>query len=79
MSAPLSTITHPAIAKKPDALYRQLAALYDGMLRFFARRAALADLREYDDFALRDIGLARGDIEAAVYGRAVPPDRTRMS
>ncbi|CCM77183.1 DUF1127 domain-containing protein [Rhizobium mesoamericanum] len=39
------------------------------MLRHFARRAAIVRLRELDDEALKDIGLARSEIEAAAFGR----------
>lgn len=79
MSVSFSTIVHPDLARKSATLYRRLEALYGGMVRFFARRSALADLRDCDDFMLRDIGLARGDIEAAVHGRPVPPDWARTA
>jgi uncharacterized protein YjiS (DUF1127 family) len=38
----------------------------------------MASLRELDDRALRDIGLARSQIEAAVHGFMPPPNRGRI-
>ena len=46
---------------------------------YFVRRTAIATLRELDDRALRDIGLARSQIEAAVHGFVPLPDQGRMS
>jgi len=63
MSATLSTAT-----KRPGAFSRLLNACCDGVAVYFARRAAIATLRELDDRTLRDIGLARSQIEAAVGG-----------
>lgn len=42
-----------------------------------ARRAAIARLRALDDDALKDIGLARSEIEAAAYGLMTVPRRGR--
>ena len=41
------------------------------------RRQAIRALRELDDCALRDIGLARSQIEAAVYAFMTAPNRAR--
>jgi uncharacterized protein YjiS (DUF1127 family) len=41
------------------------------------RRAAIKELRELDDRALRDIGLSRWEVEKAV-GRFTRPDVTRI-
>ncbi|MDT3378236.1 DUF1127 domain-containing protein [Labrys neptuniae] len=79
MPVSFSTVVRPEFVKKRATRYRALGALRDAIVRFLARRAALADLRDHDDFALRDIGLARGDIEAAVYGRPIPPGGTKAS
>jgi len=46
--------------------------------RWFARRAALKSLREYSDRELLDIGLARSQIEAAIYGSLSRPGRGEM-
>jgi uncharacterized protein YjiS (DUF1127 family) len=43
-----------------------------------SRRQAVGALRELDDCALRDIGLARSQIEAAVYGFKTAPDQARI-
>jgi uncharacterized protein YjiS (DUF1127 family) len=39
--------------------------------RYFGHRAAIKSLRELDARALRDIGLTRSEIEAAVHGLPV--------
>ena len=51
--------------------------LWEGIARYFFRRAAIARLRELDDRALRDIGLTRSQIEAAVHGFTTAPNRAR--
>jgi uncharacterized protein YjiS (DUF1127 family) len=48
------------------------------MVRYFLCRAAVANLHELDDRALRDIGLSRSQIEAAVHGFVTLSDRARM-
>jgi uncharacterized protein YjiS (DUF1127 family) len=68
MSATPATIVRLAVTKRPGAFSRLLSAYCDGIARYFVRRAAIASLRELDDRALRDIGLARSQIEAAVDG-----------
>jgi uncharacterized protein YjiS (DUF1127 family) len=64
MSAIISTDIRPRAA----SLSRLLGAYCDRIARHFSHRAAVARLREFDDGALRDIGLARSEIEAAVHG-----------
>ncbi len=44
---------------------------------YLDRRAAITELRELDDRALRDIGLSRWEVEKAVGGFA-RPDVTRL-
>jgi uncharacterized protein YjiS (DUF1127 family) len=61
MSATLSTLIRPSIAKK-------LGARLDRLARYFVYRAAVIHLRGLDDEALRDIGLARDEIKNAVHG-----------
>ena len=41
-------------------------SLWRGYQRHLSRRAMTAALRQMDDHLLRDIGLSRGDIEAAI-------------
>ena len=72
MSATLSTIVQPAGTRQLGASLRIFSAAWDRIARYRAHRAAIASLREFDDRALRDIGLARSEIEAAVRGMIVP-------
>jgi uncharacterized protein YjiS (DUF1127 family) len=78
MSATLSTIVRPARTKSPGASLRFFNACWEGIARYFVHRAAIATLRELDDRALRDIGLARSQIEAAVHGFMTAPSRGRI-
>ena len=64
--------------EEAGAFSRLLSACCEGIARYFVRRAAIASLRELDDRALRDIGLARSQIEAAVHGFITAPGRARM-
>ena len=60
----------PAI-KVPQAsgsLSPSFRAFSTWVARYFDRRAAMASLSQLDDCALRDIGLARSQIEGAVHG-----------
>ncbi|RXT56388.1 hypothetical protein B6S44_04760 [Bosea sp. Tri-44] len=68
MSAFLPAITHPVTAKRSEALLRMPGALYRAIARYLDHRAAIADLREFDEQALQDIGINRSQIEAAVHG-----------
>ena len=76
MSATLSTLVRPAGTKSRGASLRILNAGWEGIARYVVRRAAMASLRELDDRALRDIGLTRSEIEAAVHGVGIAPNRT---
>jgi uncharacterized protein YjiS (DUF1127 family) len=86
MSVTLATIVRPKVAKRPATFARALSralsktfnACWYGVARHFARRAAIKTLRELDDRALRDIGLLRCQIEAAIHGFMTIPDRGRM-
>ena len=78
MSATLSTIARPRWTKSPGARLRIFSACWERIARYFVHRAAIANLRELDDSALRDIGLARSQIEAAVHGFMTAPDRARI-
>jgi uncharacterized protein YjiS (DUF1127 family) len=78
MSATLSTVIHPAGASRTGAGLLTVTASWKRIRRHFARRAAVAHLRELDDEGLRDIGLAYSEIEAAVHGFMTAPNRARM-
>ena len=78
MSITLATIVRPEVAKRASALSRLFTACMDEIVRYFVCRTAIASLRELDDRALRDIGLVRCQIEAAVHGFMTRPDRARM-
>ena len=69
MAAILSTFVLPAVTKGPGVFSRLLSAACEGIAGYLGRRTAIACLHDLDDGALRDIGLARFQIEAAVYGR----------
>ena len=69
MPAIFSTIILPAGIKGPGIVSRLLVGACERIAGYFGRRTAIACLHELDDRALRDIGLGRFQIEAAVYGR----------
>jgi uncharacterized protein YjiS (DUF1127 family) len=68
MPAILSTIDLPAVTKGLSVFSRLLSAACEGIAGYLSRRTAIACLHGLDDHALRDIGLDRFQIEAAVYG-----------
>jgi len=78
MSETLATIVRPEVTKRAKTLAQIFSACWDGIARHFACRTAIATLRELDDRALRDIGIARSQIEAAVHGFITLPDQGRM-
>ena len=78
MSASLATIVRPQVTKRANAFTQIFCACWDGIARHFVRRTAIASLSEHDDRALRDIGLERSQIEAAVYGFITLPDQARL-
>ena len=79
MSAMLSAIFQPAVTVRSGRYVRRLFhAWARDIAHYFARRAALKRLREFNDRELRDIGLSRGQLEAAVYGFITRPDPGRM-
>jgi uncharacterized protein YjiS (DUF1127 family) len=79
MSATSSVIVRPAAARRPATVSLMCIACWDAVAGYLVRRTAIATLRELDDRALRDIGIARSQIEAAVHGLNTLPDRARMS
>jgi uncharacterized protein YjiS (DUF1127 family) len=77
MPAILSAIILPAVIKGPGIVSRLLAGACERIAGYLGRRTAIACLHGIDDRALRDIGLVRSQIEAAVYGLIAlsgPPD-----
>ena len=78
MSATLSTLFQPAVTVRPGRYVRRLFhAWAHDIAHYFGRRAALQRLGELNDRELRDIGLTRGQVEAAVHGFITRSDRTR--
>jgi uncharacterized protein YjiS (DUF1127 family) len=78
MSATLATFVRPEVTKRPGAFAQLFSACWDGIARYFVRRAAIKRLHELDDRALRDIGLVRSQIEPAVDGFITLSDQARM-
>jgi uncharacterized protein YjiS (DUF1127 family) len=79
MSAMLSTLFQPAVTVRPGRYVRRLFHTWArDIAHYFGRRAALKRLREFNDRELRDIGLSRSQVEAAVYGFIARPDQGRM-
>ena len=79
MSGSLSVVVRPAIAKRPTIVSRFLVAAWDVLAGYVARRSAIITLHELDDRALRDIGIARSQIEAAVHGFITLSELGRIS
>jgi uncharacterized protein YjiS (DUF1127 family) len=69
MFAILATKVRPEISKDSGLVSPPFfRACWAGIAGYFDRRAAMASLCEFDDCALRDIGLIRSQIESAVQG-----------
>ena len=62
------TAAQTAIPASSDELIRRFGTRVHALLGYWHRRAAIKALRQLDDRALRDIGLSRCQIEAAVGG-----------
>ena len=75
MFATTSTIASPAGTTSPGALPGIFKAGWESITRYLVRRAAIASLRELDDRILRDLGIERSEIEAAVRGLVNAPIR----
>ena len=67
-----SAAGQPASQHSPAGLARLLGNWVNGVVVYWARREAIKTLRQMDDRALRDIGIARSQIEAAVHGVVDP-------
>ena len=68
----------PAIPNLLGGLVRQIGIGAHAVMSYWVRRDAIKALRELDDRALRDIGIARCNIETAVLGGAANPDMGRL-
>jgi uncharacterized protein YjiS (DUF1127 family) len=66
------TAAQVAIPTATGGSIRRAGIWVHALVAYWHRRAAIKTLRELDDRALRDIGLARCRIEAAVQGFADP-------
>jgi uncharacterized protein YjiS (DUF1127 family) len=64
-----STAAHPAVSGRVGGFVRWIGIWANALAAYLERRAAFKALQEMDDRGLRDIGLARCQIEDAVYGR----------
>lgn len=73
MFTTLSIFSRPDAAKHAVASYRVSGNAWRQPARYFAHRAAISRLREFEDFALKDIGISRSQIGAAVCGVATAP------
>ncbi|WP_161854098.1 DUF1127 domain-containing protein [Bradyrhizobium sp. CCBAU 051011] len=72
----LSTIVLPAVTTGLDSCSGLLSTACDRIADHLGRRTAVACLHDLDDRALRDIGLTRFQMEAAVFGRVTHSDKT---
>lgn len=78
MSTMSSAAAQTAIPGTSGGLIRRLGIWAHAFVAYWDRRAAVKALRELDDRALRDIGLARCHIEVAVGGGALNPEMGRL-
>ena len=74
-----SAVARPAVAKRPATVSPDLPRRLGRRAGYVVRRSAIATLRELDDRALSDIGIARSQIEAAVHGLIPSAERGRLS
>jgi uncharacterized protein YjiS (DUF1127 family) len=72
MSTLSSAAGRPAQPDASGGLVRRIEAGAHALLGYLERRAAIKTLRGLDDRALRDIGISRCQIEAAVGGALNP-------
>jgi uncharacterized protein YjiS (DUF1127 family) len=78
MSATLSTTVQPGVTNRSGTLSRVVVTCWDTITGYVVRRTAIATLNALDDRALRDIGIVRSQIEAAVRGLVSLPGQGRM-
>ena len=72
MTTIYSTATQPATSGALSGLVRLAGDWANGFATFLVRREAIKALRAMNDRELRDIGIHRSSIEAAVSGRPDP-------
>jgi uncharacterized protein YjiS (DUF1127 family) len=77
MSTISQSSAQPSIPQWPGGLVRWIAAGVHAVVAHWERRAVIRALLERDDRELRDIGIVRSQIEAAV-GGAFNPHRGNM-
>ena len=81
MTMTSSAAGQPASQSSGQVSFAGLTRLFGGwahgLVTYWARREAIKLLSEMDDRALRDIGIARSQIEAAV-GGALNPGMARL-
>lgn len=68
MTTIYSTAAQASASGRPGRFIPWIDSWANRLAAYLARRDAIKALREMDDRGLRDIGLARGQIEAAVHG-----------
>jgi uncharacterized protein YjiS (DUF1127 family) len=71
------TAGQPVIFTAMGGFFRLLGKSVNGIVNHLARRQAIQTLHELDDRALRDIGIERSRIDAAVRG-TIDPDYGRI-
>ena len=76
MAAPPAT--HSTFRGPLGGLAGLLGNLVNGLVASWVRRQAVKALSELDDRGLRDIGITRSHIEAAVYGGTMNPESGRL-
>jgi uncharacterized protein YjiS (DUF1127 family) len=72
MTTIFSAMSQGAIAGPSGGFFRRIGLLAHAVLAYWERRSAIKILSERDDRELRDIGILRSQIEAAVGGAFNP-------
>lgn len=72
MTTMSQSTAQPALPNIQGGFVRRIGIWAHALAAYLERRAAIKVLRELDDRALRDIGIARCHIEAAVGGACNP-------
>jgi len=77
MTTTFSPAAQPAMSGSSGGLVRRIEGWAYALITSWDRRVAVKTLQGLDDRALRDIGLARCQIEAAV-GGALNPEMAKL-